>query len=557
MGKCAPHTRRVSVCKGINQQICLVSAFRFSTIPPPDPVTDLQVIVVGQTATISWAASELAEHYRVEIVGEEDRTEITENLTIDFLDLEPGEYMVAVFAVNDVGSSPGVTDSFEISGVPPAPENFGVEVMDVPLVAEYKFFRLHILSDNGGSSFIGTTEFGLKDQIEGTSIAIGAGGTPFAMSQHNDFPVSGAFNGVKTLGGGNGWVSESSNPAFPHNIGYEFNDPKQIVQYGVGTYPTTTDTVNRSIREFILQGSNNGIDWDDLDEREETNWDPEEYRLFEIEYPDHTIARCTWDPVVDVDGYNVYLKLNGEFEKHNSVLIEGTQYDIPDLETGEYEAHVTSVRDGLESEPSNVESFAINIFFTDFSEYETGVQPNDWDVVGGGGTWSVQEKGDAIGERALRFTGANSGDNYLRWASIPIGQDFLVEARVLAETKGTNTRVRVLNRVGNNITSYSGELTGFTGYELAIQKHINGVFTNLINDANANTFNSQTWYLLSIEVVGNQLRAKFHEESAPDPGWQLTATDSDISEGRPGVSMRVNSTSNFHWMDWIKVTKLD
>ena len=71
-------------------------------------------------------------------------------------------------------------------------------------------------------------------------------------------------------------------------------------------------------------------------------------------------ARCTWTAVSGVDGYNVYLKSNGEFVKQNSELITETTYDIEGLEGGNYEAYATSVKDSLESGPSNVKLFEID-----------------------------------------------------------------------------------------------------------------------------------------------------------------------------------------------------
>ncbi|MEX2352211.1 MAG: hypothetical protein WD529_07240 [Balneolaceae bacterium] len=71
------------------------------------------------------------------------------------------------------------------------------------------------------------------------------------------------------------------------------------------------------------------------------------------------IAKCTWDPVADADGYNVYL----DGVKHNEELITDTQYFIPDLnpQEEEYEAYATSVLQGIESGPSDVAMFIIPV----------------------------------------------------------------------------------------------------------------------------------------------------------------------------------------------------
>ena len=71
-------------------------------------------------------------------------------------------------------------------------------------------------------------------------------------------------------------------------------------------------------------------------------------------------ARCTWTAVSGVDGYNVYLKSNGEFVKQNSELVTATVYDIENLEDGDYEAYATSVLNDVESDASNVKGFEVS-----------------------------------------------------------------------------------------------------------------------------------------------------------------------------------------------------
>jgi len=74
-----------------------------------------------------------------------------------------------------------------------------------------------------------------------------------------------------------------------------------------------------------------------------------------------TLAVCSWSAVEDVDGYNVYLKSNGEFVKQNVELIVATEYDIEGLEGGNYESYVTFVQGGVESDPSDIEEFEVNL----------------------------------------------------------------------------------------------------------------------------------------------------------------------------------------------------
>lgn len=75
-------------------------------------------------------------------------------------------------------------------------------------------------------------------------------------------------------------------------------------------------------------------------------------------------AKCTWNPVADVDGYNVYLSDDGgiTFTKQNTELIPATEYIIENIPDGSYEAYSTAVKNGVESEPSNVEVFRVGGF---------------------------------------------------------------------------------------------------------------------------------------------------------------------------------------------------
>ena len=262
----------------------------------------------------------------------------------------------------------------------------------------------------------------------------------------------------------------------------------------------------------------------------------------------------TWDAVAGVDGYNLYKRAGVEFEKVNSSLITGTSFGVANLDDGAYEYHVKSVLSGIESYP-NSDTFGIGSFYTDFSEYETGALPSDWSIVAGGGTWTVEEKTGVEGGKSLRFTGQTSGQHFLRWDSLPVLGDMRVEGKFMAETKGGNTRLRLLSRLGSNETAYFPELTGFSGNDRALWKVVNGSFTNLGNDGSSGYFSAGIWYQMKIECVGTTIRCKFWEDGESEPEtWLFSVTDSSIDSGRAGASMRVNSASDLHWMDWIKVS---
>lgn len=69
----------------------------------------------------------------------------------------------------------------------------------------------------------------------------------------------------------------------------------------------------------------------------------------------------SWDEVLDVLGYNVYLSDDGgsTFTKQNISLITDTEFIIKNIADGGYQAYVTAENTKEESDPSNIETFSI------------------------------------------------------------------------------------------------------------------------------------------------------------------------------------------------------
>lgn len=93
-------------------------------------------------------------------------------------------------------------------------------------------------------------------------------------------------------------------------------------------------------------------------------WDTFSVGIFEepVESPfnllsqvDETTVYFSWDPVDEVDGYNLYL----EGVKYNEVLITDPAYSINELGIADYGAYVTAVRGIVESQPSSPTEFTI------------------------------------------------------------------------------------------------------------------------------------------------------------------------------------------------------
>lgn len=74
-------------------------------------------------------------------------------------------------------------------------------------------------------------------------------------------------------------------------------------------------------------------------------------------------AIVQWSHLKSIEGYNLYFKSNGTFDKQNIDPLTGTgtiQYTLSELSPGEYQVRVTSILDGLESDPSDPVTFTIN-----------------------------------------------------------------------------------------------------------------------------------------------------------------------------------------------------
>ncbi|MEX2352212.1 MAG: fibronectin type III domain-containing protein [Balneolaceae bacterium] len=83
--------------------------------------------------------------------------------------------------------------------------------------------------------------------------------------------------------------------------------------------------------------------------------EPVESPLNLLSQVDETTVAFSWDPVDEVDGYNLYL----EGVKHNEVLITDPVYTIHELGRAAYSAHVTAVRGIVESQPGSSTEFMI------------------------------------------------------------------------------------------------------------------------------------------------------------------------------------------------------
>jgi len=206
-------------------------------------------------------------------------------------------------------------------------------------------------------------------------------------------------------------------------------------------------------------------------------------------------ARCTWTAVSGVDGYNVYLKSNGEFVKQNSELITDTVYDIENLEDGNYEAYATSVLNSVESDASNVKGFE----------------------VGG------------ITETAIEFNGTSSFARITNSTNIPRGADaryFKAKIKCPAHSENTNPIIsygpKTTNRMFELWVNASTGLIQFVGWANSHNVNVDP-FENEIVD-------------VAVSYDGTTIKLYFNNVEVYSETTTLNTSTGDVHFGRRGVA---------------------
>lgn len=185
-------------------------------------------------------------------------------------------------------------------------------------------------------------------------------------------------------------------------------------------------------------------------------------------------------------------------------------------------------------------------FFTDFSEYTTGVAPSDWSEqwTGGGGT--VVDTGIPAGggAKALEATTLR-----MSWDTpgTPSG-DIEVVAKLAHSAPANNTM-----RVFLHGADASGVNYYYTNSTTSARRNLAKFVANVATEFSFNTGYSQsanTWYIARLQRTGTTIRWKFWADGAGEPGtWGNSTTDSDLSSGFVGL---VNLAGT-QWCDWFGV----
>lgn len=138
----------------------------------------------------------------------------------------------------------------------------------------YTYYKYSQTANVSNTFFVAHTEIPLHDEVGGSTVAPTIGGT--ASTNDNSANIANVFDGDFN----NDWFS-NSNPPFPVDLIFEFDEPVAIVEYGVGPYPTNFHP--RSPQSWNFYGSNDGVNWDLLDEQSGvTDWSDDTFKYYEL-----------------------------------------------------------------------------------------------------------------------------------------------------------------------------------------------------------------------------------------------------------------------------------
>lgn len=175
-------------------------------------------------------------------------------------------------------------------------------------------------------------------------------------------------------------------------------------------------------------------------------------------------------------------------------------------------------------------------YFTDFSEYSTGVQPPDWTKRMDAFTLTVESSGDATvtGGQVLRLDSPSSdGHKMASWDDVEDGNhaDVEIVAKIKLPGSGNNEQIAgIAGRAAGTASTtdwYRAAHVVLTDTsELA--KHVSGSYTQLGSEAN--TLTAGDWWWLRLRMNGTTIRAKFWKDGTSEPGsWEVDTTDSSLS----------------------------
>jgi hypothetical protein len=191
-------------------------------------------------------------------------------------------------------------------------------------------------------------------------------------------------------------------------------------------------------------------------------------------------------------------------------------------------------------------------FFTDFSGYTTGSQPNDWTQRWVSAAWTVEPDVNATGGKVLRQAAASDARRALSWDLLDAEGNARADAEVVFKWRvaSSTAPARAFVRGSGN----AGAETGYYGANrnqsaVTLARYIGGTSTQPIGSEAAISLSSNTWHITRMRVEGTTLMAKVWAAANAEPlNWQVSTSDATVSAaGWIGLLSFGGTTKDFDW----------
>lgn len=186
-------------------------------------------------------------------------------------------------------------------------------------------------------------------------------------------------------------------------------------------------------------------------------------------------------------------------------------------------------------------------YWTDFSEYTTGVAPSDWSEHGSGGAGTVIASSLPAGYTGTKVL--ESTTLRMKWDTVGVVSG---DTHMIARFRRTSTP----NTNATRLTIF-GDETGGTNYyfaspastNLQIAKFVAGSSSTVGTPASF-SWAANTWYYIELKITGTTLRARVWNEGDSVPDWMITGTDTSLTTGWVGIFDTLSGTA---YTDWVGV----
>lgn len=254
---------------------------------------------------------------------------------------------------------------------------------------------------------------------------------------------------------------------------------------------------------------------------------PEPALTFEIEF---------WTP----DGATLRRTVTG-------ITVETYTYtnattDFPDYETCLVRVYQVSASVGRGySVEATIDLFNVMTYFTDFSEYTTGVAPSDWTAgwTTGDVTYSVEE---TSGVKYLKVNKTATSRSLLSWDAVGTVANCEITAKIKAVGRSTTSSQYSMNglalRAGGAAGSENAYRTALdrdlVGFQLT--KLVSGSSTTLSTSVSDPVWTLTEWRWVKLQAFGQGVRARTWLDGEAEPStWLVSVTDASLTSGVAGI----------------------